>query len=750
MTLPRPLSHRGIRIVLCAVFALFAAFVNVRAQHLEVAGATAHVFVDRAWPIESDRTATKSNTETLRKHAVLLGNLMTSRPARTFIARRAGLGNDRLAGTTRVSADVPTVLIEPDSERRASDIADSTAPYRIEVQPEPSLPVLSVYAQAPTVPEAQRLADSVLPGLQDYLHQLASVGRAKAVPQIRMEQLGDARGAIVNGTAKPMIALLTFICVFSLSLLALSIANWWGMRRRADEREDGGRPDAASSSPPPLPPRPQTRVPAGAAFSGQRPPGGHGVLTPAVAGLVGGGAITAPPLPALLRAGQLAAASRRIATRAGDWPRTTRILPWMVAGLMAMMWLIPFNVIQLNVGFPIDLTLDRLILPIVFGTWLLAISAGGPDAPRIRVTWIHAALGAVVLAACLSLVIDAGYLNHTLELETSTKKLALLSSYAAVFVIFASVIRRAEVRRFFKYNLILAVLCAFGTLWEYRFKYNIFYSMSDAFLPGVFTVGQAESAAIDEIGRRIVRGPAEISLEAVAMMAMALPIALVGLIQTGKDRRRRVYHVIATALLLAAMVSTFRKSALIAPASVFLTLAYFRRRELIRLAPVVAVLLVAVLALAPGALQAVTGQLRGNKLDVATVSDRSADYDAVRPDVWSHLAFGRGYGAYEHESYRILDMEYLQQLIQVGAFGLAVYLVMILGVVMVARRPIRERRPDEAPVALAAAAAAISFLVVSSLFDVMSFPHAPYIFLTMAAMLAVLVSTRGEREPWSS
>ena len=30
------------------------------------------------------------------------------------------------------------------------------------------------------------------------------------------------------------------------------------------------------------------------------------------------------------------------------------------------------------------------------------------------------------------------------------------------------------------------------------------------------------------------------------------------------------------------------------------------------------------------------------------------------------------------------------------------------------------------------------FLVVSTLFDVMSFPHVPYIFLWMAAMLAVM------------
>ena len=122
------------------------------------------------------------------------------------------------------------------------------------------------------------------------------------------------------------------------------------------------------------------------------------------------------------------------------------------------------------------------------------------------------------------------------------------------------------------------------------------------------------------------------------------------------------------------------------------------------------------------------------------MSDRSADYDAIRPDVWSHLFFGRGYGSYEPLSYRILDMELLRQLIEVGVIGLLAYVGMAVTVVAVARGPIRSRDPEDAPVALAAAAAAVCFLVVSTLFDVMSFPHVPYIFLWMAALLAVVTS----------
>ena len=81
-------------------------------------------------------------------------------------------------------------------------------------------------------------------------------------------------------------------------------------------------------------------------------------------------------------------------------------------------------------------------------------------------------------------------------------------------------------------------------------------------------------------------------------------------------------------------------------------------------------------------------------------------------------------------------MELLRQLIEVGVVGLAAYILMVLSIVGTARAPIRARGPDSR-VALAAAATAVSFLVVSTLFDVMSFPHCPYILLWMGGLLAV-------------
>jgi hypothetical protein len=450
-----------------------------------------------------------------------------------------------------------------------------------------------------------------------------------------------------------------------------------------------------------------------------------------------------PPLPPLplervaqtLRSGGLP----RIRSSAGDWPRTTRVLPWMLAGFIALLWLVPFNSIGLTVSLPIDLKLDRLVLPVVAGVWLLSLAVGGTGSPRLRATWIHVAIAVFVSVCFLSVVADAGYLNQTLELDTAIKKLSLIVSYALLFVMIASVVRITEVRAFMTYTLVLAVIAALGIIWEYRFKYNVFYEWSDKLLPGIFHVALFDPSGVDEIGRRQTRGPAELGLEAAAMLAMAMPIAFVGVMHATRWRNRVLYG-LAACLLLAAAISTYRKTAFVAPISVLLTLAFFRRRELLKLAPLAVVALIAVHALSPGALGAITDQLHGNRLaGASTVSDRTSDYDAIRPDVWSHLALGRGFGSYEQTRYRILDSEILHRLVEVGIIGLAAYLSMMVAVVLAMNRTIRSRDPDLAPLALTAAGAAVAYLTVSTLFDALSFPHTPYIFLTFAAFAAVII-----------
>ena len=326
---------------------------------------------------------------------------------------------------------------------------------------------------------------------------------------------------------------------------------------------------------------------------------------------------------------------------------TTRLLPWMLAAFIAMLFLVPFDQVKVNAQLPIDLSFDRLVLPFIVGTWAVALIVGGRVAPRLRVTWIHVAIGAFVVCAFVSVILGAHELTNTLELDRAFKQLPLLVAYVSLFVVVASTVRRTEVRAFLTYTLVLAGVCALGMLFEYRFKQNPFYDLSDTLLPGFFSVDYFDAGAVDDIGRLKVSGPTAVPLEAVATLAMALPIAIVGLIHAPRWRSRLLYA-LAAGLLMAATLATYRKSGLLAPISVVLTVAYFRRRELLKLAPLGLVLVVFVHVLAPGAIGSTTDQFDPSRLGVATVSDRAADYDAVRPDIWTHAIFGRGWGTYDH------------------------------------------------------------------------------------------------------
>jgi hypothetical protein len=662
--------------------------VGTNAKRLRISTATTHVLVDVDPPLVR-RDFEPAAYDELLSRAELLAPVMASPPVLDRVAARLHVPVDQITGTAVASGNIPVALTDPDSEQRASEILQSKRPYRLEVQPRPGRPIVDIYTQAPSPTEAKQFAEAVISGLREYLGSVATQQSFGSQP-VALRQLGRARGGVVNHKTPPAIAVLTFVTVAALTLaILLALAALGGLGRPRAPRASDASEDALAAAAPARPADPDD-------------------------------------------------------TR-DDWPHTTRVLPWTLAGFVAVLWLTPFNSIELSVGFPIDLKLDRLVLPFVIAAWIASLIAGGRRAPRFRLTAIHAAVAAFVLVAILSVVLDAAYLNQTLELEAAMKRIPVLLSYAAVFFIAATTIRRTEVWAYMRLTLLLAAICSLGMIWEYRFKTNLFYDFSAKLLPGIFNVVNDSSATgVDDIGRRAVIGPAEVGLEAVAMLSMALPIGLVSFMQS-RALRTRIISGLVVCLLLAATIATFRKTALVAPLSAIATIAYFRRRELLKLAPLALVLIVVIHALAPGALGSTAIQLNSNRLGVSTVSDRTVDYDAVRPDLWAHLLFGRGWGSYNHVDYRLLDSEILQRLVEMGVIGLLVYLSMAVAVVAAARALINARDPRWSPLALIGAAAAVPFLIASALFDILSFPHATYIFFFMAGLTAVVVAPERRR-----
>jgi hypothetical protein len=678
---------------------------SIQKRDLQVGVAATHAIVDYRSKGDGAAVAdlvTYNDLEAMTERTEPLGRVMTSPAVLDRIAKRLGIDPEQISAATQVTQSAPRSLKEPNNERRAAGILSEGDPYRIESQADPNLPVLGIYTEAPTPAGATSLADTAVGALNDYLGDQGDRGGIPTADVVHLTQLGAARGGPVDSTAPWKIAALTFTVVFGgcLGLAALIPAVRRGWR-------SGSRPATAARAAGEAVSTRLRRKPVGATTpDGDRP-------------------------------------------RRDDWPHTTRLLPWMIAGFIAMLWLVPFNAVLLNASLPIDLNLDRLVLPVIVLTWVLALAAGGPGAPRWRFTPIHAALAAFAVVAGLSVVLNAELLDRALVLDLSVKKLTLLVAYLSLFVVVASAVRPAEVPAFLKYILALAVICAIGVIWEYRTGFNVFYDLTTRAAPGFFQVPQFASV-FDELGRRDVVGPTELGLEAVAILSMAFPIAIVGIMHAKRWSGRIVYG-IAVLILGLAMLSTYRKSALLAPVTVGLALAYFRPRQALKLAPLAAVV-IAVMAIAGfSAFQSVTGQFESDRLDVGTVNDRVADYDAVRPDVLTHPAIGRGFGSYENANApadnRILDSELLLRVVETGIIGLAVFLLVIGTVIVVAAGILRQGDPLRAPPALAIGAAGAAFLCLTSLFDEWSFPHAVYIFLTLAGLLAVLVRSTEEGTP---
>lgn len=429
-----------------------------------------------------------------------------------------------------------------------------------------------------------------------------------------------------------------------------------------------------------------------------------------------------------------------------DWPHTTRVLPWALAGFMGVLFLVPFDAIELPISLPLSSTLDRPLLVAIATLWLLtlAIVSGGAR-PRVKLTRVHFAVLAFLGVCLVGVAFNGGALASMDEISLVVKKLALLISYVLFFFIVASVIRPREVPRYAALMVVLGVIVAVATVVEYRLHYNVFYSLWGKLF--AITV-PPELDMPDSIGRLTVYGPTNQPLELAAMLAMVLPFAVIGSIDAA-TRRRRLLYTIAIGLLLAGGLATSRKTSIVAPVGAILLLVAYRPRTIVRsLLGLALVLGVLVHFTSPGALGSVLTQLEpGHVNNVLSTTDRTARYDAVRPDILSHPLLGRGYESYDPHKYRILDNEYLGLLIATGLLGALAYFAILATMMSAAHRTIRGPDPRRASLALAAFAAVGVIALASGLFDVLSFPHVPYLLFFVGAMIVALREHSPALEP---
>jgi O-antigen ligase len=445
-----------------------------------------------------------------------------------------------------------------------------------------------------------------------------------------------------------------------------------------------------------------------------------------------------------LRDSRSAATTRDGGPRGDDWPHTTRVLPWLLAGFLVMLWLVPFDAVDLPFELPVDTKLDRILLIGIAGLWLATMLTRGPAGTQARGSVLYVAVGAFVAVAGASVLVNLETLSVLEETQVAVKKLALLGSYVLFFLIVSTALRPSELHAFTTLLLALACIAAVGTVWEYRTGFNAFYEWFDQLMPSAVQVG---SPPPDPMwGRPNNTGPTGHALAIATMLAIALPFAVVRLTRSFSAWDKVVYGTV-TALLLAGSMATIRKTGAVVPAVALLTLFVFRPRGMLRILPIGLVILVVIQAIAPGAMVKVKAQLLPSRFNQSpSTQGRKDDYKAVKPDVRHKMALGRGYGTYDPEVYRYVDNQFLMLRVESGLLGVLAYALMIVAVVGAAYPAINSGDPRRAPPALAAAAGATAFGVATFLYDILAFPHAPYIFFFLAAMAVVASSARARPE----
>lgn len=209
----------------------------------EFATASTQILVDTP---DSSFANLAEEVDPLNYRAGVFARFLASPEAIALIAREAGLPADAIEAQGPYEQGQPLFAIEPTAEKRSSQIIGERALYRLRFENNPNMPLISVYAQAPTDDEATRLADAAPAALRSYVQGIQETQDTPAKRRVTLRQLGDASGGTVNAGANVQIALLVFFVTLVLWCLLLIPAHTVlaGWRSRQDRGGGSGPPDS--------------------------------------------------------------------------------------------------------------------------------------------------------------------------------------------------------------------------------------------------------------------------------------------------------------------------------------------------------------------------------------------------------------------------------------------------------------------------------------------------------------------------
>jgi hypothetical protein len=240
------LWHRRVIVVASLLIAAVAATVSayrislfppgLQPRSIGMAAASTQVLVDKPNSVVLDLNQGSIQLQQMAQSATLLGNVMVSPAVRQGIARRVGVPAELIQTAAPATPQFSQAITSP-QHRKTTDLLSSNNQYRIDVQANPTVPIVNIYTEAHSVLMAKALANAAVASLRDYLNSLAP-----GVPgsqNVSIEQLGTAEGGAVTGGLRAEVIALVFLFAFVISaavLLGLTrVINGWKMSPKPTE-----------------------------------------------------------------------------------------------------------------------------------------------------------------------------------------------------------------------------------------------------------------------------------------------------------------------------------------------------------------------------------------------------------------------------------------------------------------------------------------------------------------------------------
>lgn len=250
MELARTLRTLWLRrrlVALGAAIALVAAILSVYTVSLMPPSATSrtNVFATASTQLLVDAPdsafADLANDLTpLETRASVFARFLASPAAIELIARDAGVPADSIEAQGPYDINLPTIQQEPTAGQRSSQIIGEGALYRLRFENNPVLPIVSVFAQAPTESEAVALAEAAPSALSSYIGRLQQRQETPPDRRVVIRELGKAEGGVVNQGANVQIGLLVFFVVLGVWCMLLVPAQTLARGWREAEVYEGG------------------------------------------------------------------------------------------------------------------------------------------------------------------------------------------------------------------------------------------------------------------------------------------------------------------------------------------------------------------------------------------------------------------------------------------------------------------------------------------------------------------------------